>query len=136
VKPESAYLLNPLCFTAILCLIFDKKCHLLCVSFHNTFPLFFCSNTILVCRSGTRGEILTIKSGYYICRFVIFDNIYFYLKSSRNKIWRIIPLPDEPMNYDSQNAMIQIASPVCSHPIIDKENSLLQLDGIQLMYDQ
>jgi hypothetical protein len=34
------WLANPLCFTAILCLIFDKKCHLLCVSFHNTFPPF------------------------------------------------------------------------------------------------
>jgi hypothetical protein len=58
------WLANPLCFTAILCLIFDKKkCNLLCVSFHNTFPLsFLSSNTILVAESGTRGEILSIKS--------------------------------------------------------------------------
>jgi hypothetical protein len=38
------WLANPLCFTAILCLIFDKKMHLLCVSFHNTF-LSFCLQT-------------------------------------------------------------------------------------------
>jgi hypothetical protein len=83
-----AYLLaNPLCFTAILCLIFEKKCHLLCVSFHNTFPPLS-SNTILVAESGTRGEILTIKSGYiWLSSFVILTiGIFLLQKSSRNKI--------------------------------------------------
>jgi hypothetical protein len=74
------WLANPLCFTAILCLIFDKKCHLLCVSFHNTFLLS--SNTILVAESGTRGEILTIKFDYiWLSSFVILTiGIYFYFK--------------------------------------------------------
>lgn len=44
------WLANPLCFTAILCLVFDKKCNLLCVSFHNTFPLLFVFKHNFSCR--------------------------------------------------------------------------------------
>jgi hypothetical protein len=54
---------------------------LLCV-FHNTFPLFLSSNTILVAESGTRGEILTIKSGYMVIKFCdLTIGIYFYFKN-------------------------------------------------------
>jgi hypothetical protein len=44
---------------------------------------FLSSNTILVAESGTRGEILSIKSGYYmVIKFVILTiGIYFYFKN-------------------------------------------------------
>jgi hypothetical protein len=82
------WLANPLCFTAILCLIFDKKkCNYFAFSIILSLS-FLSSNTILVAESGTRGEILTIKSGYMVIKFCDFDNRYIFLlqKSSRNKI--------------------------------------------------
>jgi hypothetical protein len=59
------WLANPLCFTN-LCLIFDKKNAIYFASVSIILSLLLSSNTILVAESGTRGEILSIKSGYYI----------------------------------------------------------------------
>jgi hypothetical protein len=47
-------------------------------------PLFLSSNTILTAESGTRGDILSIKSEYYIWLLTIMIltiGVYFYFKS-------------------------------------------------------
>ena len=81
------WLANPLCFIAILCLMFDKKSALYFASVSIVLSLsFLSSNTILAAESGARGEVLSIKSGYYIwlSSIVIFTiGIYFYFKNHR-----------------------------------------------------
>jgi hypothetical protein len=79
------WLANPLCFIAILCLIFDKKNALYFASVSIILSLsFLSSNSILAAESGTRGEILSIKSGYYIWLssiVILTIGIYFYFKN-------------------------------------------------------
>ena len=57
-------------------------------------PLFLSSNTILTAESGTRGDILSIKSRilHLVINHYDFDDrrIFLLQKSSRNKIWRLI----------------------------------------------
>jgi hypothetical protein len=81
------WLANPLCFIAILCLMFDKKSALYFASVSIVLSLsFLSSNTILAAESGARGEILSVKSGYYIwlSSIVIFTiGIYLYFKNHR-----------------------------------------------------
>ena len=79
------WLANPLCFTAILCLLFDKKNAIYFASASIILSLSFSSsNTILVAESGTKSEILSIKSGYYIWLssiVILTIGIYFYFKN-------------------------------------------------------
>jgi hypothetical protein len=79
------WLANPLCFIAILCLMFDKKIALHFASVSIILSLsFLSSNTILAAESGTRGEILSIKSGYYIWLSsiaILTIGVYFYFKN-------------------------------------------------------
>ena len=79
------WLANPLCFIAILCLMFDKKIALHFASVSIILSLsFLSSNTILAAESGTRGEILAIKSGYYIWLssiVILTIGLYFYFKN-------------------------------------------------------
>lgn len=79
------WLANPLCLVAILCLLFDKKIALHFASVSIILSLsFLSSNTVLAAESGTRGEILSIKSGYYIWLssiVILTIGVYFYFKN-------------------------------------------------------
>jgi hypothetical protein len=79
------WLANPLFFIAILCLIFHKKKALYFASVSILLSLsFLSSNSILAAESGTRGKILSIKSGYYIWLssiVILTIGIYLYFKN-------------------------------------------------------
>lgn len=61
------WLANPLFAIAAVCLIFDKYIAIkFALSSLLLSLLFLSSNTILAAESGTRGEILAIKPGYYL----------------------------------------------------------------------
>jgi hypothetical protein len=85
------WLANPLYFIAILCLMFDKKIALHFASVSIILSLSFLSlNTILAAESGTRGEILSIKSGYYIWLSsiaILTIGVYFYFKNYQEVIY-------------------------------------------------
>jgi hypothetical protein len=85
------WLANPLYFIAILCLMFEKKIALHFASVSIILSLSFLSlNTILAAESGTRGEILSIKSGYYIWLSsitILTIGVYFYFKNYQEVIY-------------------------------------------------